>query len=231
MGIAERRGRHRERLRREILGAARSILVTEGFAHFTMRNIAQRIEYSPTTIYLYFRNREELLHQLCEEVYGALYQTLDRAASLPGSPLKRLHASLRAYVEFGLADPTRYRVAFMTRVGPGIDVSSFLEEGKQARRTYDRMRQCVGEALRAAGAPLEVDATVQALWSLVHGLVALLNDHPHFPWVEQGILVERSLDLALRGLRPTRRRPAAAPPARGRTEGAGRARRRGGERG
>ena len=67
MGIVERKKRQRESLRHEILDASREILLAGGYAQLSMRGIAKRIEYSPTTIYLYFKYKDEILYHLCVE--------------------------------------------------------------------------------------------------------------------------------------------------------------------
>src|SRR5690554_886786 len=64
MGIAERRGRDREALRTRIVEAARDIVSEAGLDALSMRSIAERIEYSPGTIYLYFRDKNELLGEV-----------------------------------------------------------------------------------------------------------------------------------------------------------------------
>lgn len=79
--------------------------------------------------------------------------------SFAKGPLARLRVALRAYINFGLVDPTRYRVAFMTKVAPHIGVSSFLDQGTQARRGADTMRQLVSAVLRDPE-PQAVEATL-----------------------------------------------------------------------
>src|SRR5271156_3463451 len=57
MGVRERRARQRKFLRQEILDAASELFVRNGFENVSMRSIADKIEYSPTAIYHYFRDR------------------------------------------------------------------------------------------------------------------------------------------------------------------------------
>jgi AcrR family transcriptional regulator len=64
MGIAERREREKEALRTLIIEAARDILSEQGLDALSMRAIAERIEYSPATIYLYFRDKDELIREV-----------------------------------------------------------------------------------------------------------------------------------------------------------------------
>ena len=61
MGVQERRAREKKELRQEILDAAREMFVEDGYENVSMRKIAEKIEYSPTTIYLYFRDKADLL--------------------------------------------------------------------------------------------------------------------------------------------------------------------------
>ena len=63
MGIKERRERQKEHLREEILEAARELFLKEGVENVSMRAIAKRIEYSPTTIYLYFKDKWDSVSQ------------------------------------------------------------------------------------------------------------------------------------------------------------------------
>jgi AcrR family transcriptional regulator len=60
MGIYERKQREKQRRRRDIINAAQKIFSVKGFNSATMEEIASEAELSPGTIYLYFKNKEEL---------------------------------------------------------------------------------------------------------------------------------------------------------------------------
>ncbi|HEY6844272.1 MAG TPA: helix-turn-helix domain-containing protein, partial [Thermoanaerobaculia bacterium] len=72
MGTKERREREREEVRTLILDTAREMFATEGYEAVTMRRIADRIEYSPTAIYLHFQDKRDLVFQVCEETFARL---------------------------------------------------------------------------------------------------------------------------------------------------------------
>ena len=63
--VLERRERERTELRELILEAARDLFVELGYEGVSMRKVAQRINYSPTAIYLHFADKEALFHELC----------------------------------------------------------------------------------------------------------------------------------------------------------------------
>ncbi len=89
MGIAERREREREEVRRKILDAARDLFARDGYERVTMRAVADAIEYSPTAIYHHFEDKDDLVHALCEEDFGTLLRSLSGQA-MPSDPLLRI---------------------------------------------------------------------------------------------------------------------------------------------
>ncbi len=63
MGVKERREREKSETRDKILDAARELFVTEGYEGVSMRKVAEKIEYSPTAIYVHFADKNELFHE------------------------------------------------------------------------------------------------------------------------------------------------------------------------
>ena len=112
MGINERKTREKQALRDRILEAARRIVIREGFAALSMRKIADAIEYSPATLYLYFASRDEIARALCTQGYAQLLASFEPLAQI-ADPAERLRALARAYVAFGVAHPQTYRLIFM----------------------------------------------------------------------------------------------------------------------
>ncbi len=78
MGIQERKRREREQRRRQIMDAARKVFSIKGFTKTTMEDIAREAELSPGTLYLYFKNKDELYASLSVEVLQHLYEKLKR---------------------------------------------------------------------------------------------------------------------------------------------------------
>lgn len=200
MSIVERKERHKESLRQEILDASREILLAEGYANLSMRRIAERIEYSPTTIYLYFKNKDDILYHLCVETLERQLEVISAAGIDQPSPLLRLRAALRAYIDFGLSEPDRYKIAFMADLSRYVSTASILEHGSVADKLIELMCLRVKEVLVESGCHHDVRCVFQALWAHCHGIVSLVIGHPDFPWVEREKLIESGLDLSLAGL-------------------------------
>src|SRR5436190_22718190 len=113
MGVKERRARQKENIREEILDAARTLFVKEGYEQVSIRKIAEMIEYAPGTIYLYFRDKAEILERICDETFAKLSQKMQAINADPSNPLDGLRRGLRTYIQFGIDNPNHYTVTFI----------------------------------------------------------------------------------------------------------------------
>jgi AcrR family transcriptional regulator len=199
MGVTERREREKQALRQVILTAARELFVKEGYENVSMRRIAEKIEYSPTTIYLYFRDKDELLHEMCNETFALLSRKLNKILAAEGDPVEKLREGLKVYVQFGLKHPNHYYTTFMRPFGKCKEDHPYEEsKGEEAfKKLVESVAACV-----QAGKFRETDvmAISQSLWMTVHGITSLLiTFNPDFPWGEQVRLIDATIDNALRG--------------------------------
>jgi AcrR family transcriptional regulator len=201
MGVQERRSRQKETLRREILDAARDLFARDGYENVSMRRIAEKIEYSPTTIYLHFKDKAELLHHVCEDMFGQLADQLERVGKGASDPVAALRQTLRAYVDFGLRNPQHYRVVFMMPAEyTDMPAEEYfrVSQGGRAFRTLGRAVESCVQAGRFGASGIA--RTTQILWAGVHGVTSLLIAHPDFPWAERGGLIDGMIDTLLGGL-------------------------------
>ncbi len=104
MGITDRKDREKEDLHKSILKAAREVFLEKGYHQTSIRNIAEKIEYSPTTIYLYFKDKDAIFYALHTEGFVMLNSKMSVLFSV-AEPLERLKAMGRIYLEFALQNP------------------------------------------------------------------------------------------------------------------------------
>jgi AcrR family transcriptional regulator len=160
-------------VRAAILDAARELFVHDGVDGLSMRRLAEKIGYTPRTIYLYFADKEDLLSELIEEEVGHLADNLEAAFAKHHAPQRRLEAVALAYVAFGLAHPQAYEAICMVRSHPMTRESAHLGQHVQGKRMLDVLDRAVRESGRAA-AGQDHQVIVQALWCGLHGLTSLL---------------------------------------------------------
>lgn len=202
LGVQERKARQKKFLRQEILDAASELFVKEGYENVSMRRIADKIEYSPTTIYLYFKDKAELLEQVCQETFARLSHVLARIQELPGDPVERLKRGLVAYVKFGLENPHHYRATFMMPIPDGIDEEKLSNPDSPGMQAFDFLRRRVYDCI-AAGKFRKVDPELvsQTLWAGVHGVTSLLIIRcKGFPWAETDQLIHSMVDTLIEGV-------------------------------
>jgi AcrR family transcriptional regulator len=202
LGPKERREREREEIRTRILDAARELFANEGVESVTMRRIADRIEYSPTAIYFHFRDKEALLAELCDCDFRSFAHGFIEIAQI-ADPVERLRAAGRAYVSFGLSNPSHYRLMFMT---PKTTEASTIAKGNPEEDSYAFLRSIVAELMeqgRFRDDITDVDLAAQVMWSAMHGLVSLEIAKCKDEWVEWRPVEERAKavsDMMIRGL-------------------------------
>lgn len=202
MGVQERRAKQKESLRQDILDAARQLFVRDGYESVSMRKIADKVEYSPGTLYLHFRDKAEILDCLCEETFAKLEQKCELIQNDQGDALEGLRRALRMYVEFGLQNPNHYLVTFVLSAGQHQVPDSETRKMHAGLRCFGRLREIVARCAREGRlASNDVEETTQALWAGVHGVTSLLITQCGFPFIEQSRLIQRVVDILIEGVR------------------------------
>ncbi|MCD9185820.1 MAG: TetR/AcrR family transcriptional regulator [Pyrinomonadaceae bacterium] len=188
----------KEILRQEIMDAAREMFVAEGYQSVSMRKIAKKIGYSATTIYLYFKDKNDLLNQLCEQTFFRLAQNITAIYHLSDNPLEKLRSGMREYIYFGLKNPSQYTLVFITPLPRDYEPTE-VNTGEAA---FDTLRQVVSEC---ASANLlrqnDVEVVSQTLWAGLHGLTSLLIQHGGFDFVERELLIGNLIDTLITGIK------------------------------
>ena len=176
----QRRDQEKQDVRQAILDAAAALFREHGYERFSLRQVAERIGYSPTTIYLYFTDKDDLLFTVADVGFTRFGEQLVAAAGSTADPAERLAAMGRAYIDFGLQNPAYYQLMFMQR-GDFL-MAQRAGECEPRIDSFSVLQQAVRDAINA-GAMRSGDAApyADALWALVHGIVAMATTMPFFP--------------------------------------------------
>jgi len=206
MGVKERQEREKLETREKILEAARELFIEKGFEGVSMRQIANKIEYTPTTIYGHFADKDELFMEVCHEDFAKLAGTFTKAARI-ADPVERLRRIGHIYTEFGLENPNHYRRMFMTQNPLAPEgITHLMGKGNPEEDAYEFLRATVTEAMQA-GAFREdlqdVDLIAQTVWAGVHGVISLHLAKCTDNWVPWRSLKKRAelmIDSQMHGL-------------------------------
>lgn len=174
MGINERKEREKELLQKSILTAAREVFLEKGFDQTSIRSIAQRIEYSPTTIYLYYKDKDAILYALHTEGFHLLGSKIEVLNSV-ANPLERVKAMGRIYIQFAMDYPDYYDLMFVQK-SPMNKLDEDHEVWQEGQSTFDGLKftvqQCMDQGYLSFS---DVEAGSYLLWAALHGMCNLYD--------------------------------------------------------
>ena len=192
IGPEARRRRQREEARRSILDASDALLTEGQGDDFSIRELSALCGYSAPTIYHYFGDKDGVIDAVLEERFGRLIEKLHKVELGPDA-LENVERLALAFVEFGVANPTQFRlVSSVSRKGENR-VPPSMEKALDLLRTP--LRQLLSQRGRRGTEP---EAAELGLWALLHGLANLRNTGPDPRWTPQ--VMRSAIDAMLRGL-------------------------------
>ena len=183
--------RRREPSRRAILEATQALLLEGGPEGISIRRVSARCGFKAPTIYHHFRDKTGLIDALLEERFAELLARLQRVQRRV-DPAEYLRALARAFLEFGLDNPSHYALLTAPRLAP----SELLPSAEAAR---ELVFGALSEVARAGALRTpDLESAFQLTWVVLHGVVSLRISRPGYAWSED--LVELALDVIERGL-------------------------------
>ncbi len=145
MGIYERKQREKAQRKIDIINAARKIFSNKGFNSATMEEIALEAELSPGTLYLYFKNKEELHISLSIEILKYLTDEIQKVVPQDISVEEKIDKFRDVFIDVYEYDPN-------------ILINLFhLQSGEALRNlSGDVLRQIKIDSTMAHGAIIDV---------------------------------------------------------------------------
>lgn len=165
----------RQQLRTLIIDAARELFVTRGIDAVSMREIAKKINYSATTLYNHFADKEAILQAMCDEDFLKLASGMHEVMQLPDL-IARIKALSHGYAMFALQNPNHYRLMFMTPRAPCNLETTSIQQGNTEQDAYAQLKFVVKEAFDAELFKPEItnfELIAQTLWASTHGVCSL----------------------------------------------------------
>lgn len=198
-GARKAKGEGHER-RAEILDAAQRIFVEHGYEGATIRKIADAVGLSSTALYLHFREKGEILNEICRLTFERLLDANAGIAALDLPPEARMARMMRAYIDFAFENPDAYRLVYMTRPAEAREGAEAVASGDMGRALYAGFERVVQEVAAAGRLKRPPREAAQVLWAGGHGLASLMITKPYFDWAERERLIETMMTALTEGL-------------------------------
>ena len=197
MGTVERKEREKHEMREMILDAAKKLFMKEGFEHVTIRRIAEEIEYSPATVYLYFADKDAILCALQEVGFRELYKRQHLLTSIK-NPAEKLRACGRIYMDFAMENQELYDLMFIMRAPmKAFQSPADWNIGKDAYEVLQSIiTECIDQGYLNAPSP---QIACFSVWALMHGVVSIfIRDRaPMIPKEHQAEVINGILDFTM----------------------------------
>ena len=170
MGIIERKQEEKQEMHKRILNGARKVFLEKGYEQTSMRNIANEINYSPGSLYFYFKDKSEIFHELHREGFHLLLSQL-KVLNKVADPFERLKAMGRVFIQFAQDNKDYYNLMFIVE-----EPSRMSEAGgfKIAQEAIEQLSSVVKECQKK-GKFKDIDTTYFTFMvlSALHGICAL----------------------------------------------------------
>lgn len=177
MGTADRKAREKEELRTLILSAAMRLFSEKGIEQTTIRNIADAIDYSVGTVYVYFKDKDAILHALHQQGFSQLGGSM-RVLFSVAEPMERLKAMGHIYIGFALQHRDMYDLMFNMKAPMEFLKKQASDEWDEGKATFDVLRQTIIDCLHAGYfSGHQPEPLAYAIWSAVHGMCSLHISH------------------------------------------------------
>ncbi|HEV2149458.1 MAG TPA: TetR/AcrR family transcriptional regulator [Longimicrobiaceae bacterium] len=187
-------------LRAATLDTTRTLLVRDGYENLSMRKIARAVGCSVSSIYLYFANKDQLVHALIDEGFQRWYDVVAEAAGAPGTPPERLELHCRKYVQFGLENPEYYEIMYLLHPNKMERIPK--EMFRRAARSMDILAQlvheCAPDAFRSAE---EARIHAHVVWAILHGVVSTLLAARVDTRIDRSAYIDSSIRFAVDAVR------------------------------
>jgi AcrR family transcriptional regulator len=153
-----------------ILNGARKIFLAKGYEQTSMRNIASEINYSPGSLYFYFKDKSEIFQELHKEGFKLLLnqlKVLDKVAD----PFERLKAVGRIFIQFAQENKDYYNLMFLVEEPvKGTPSGGFQITQEAINKLLNVVKECQKKG-RFKG--LDPDYFTFMVLSAIHGICAL----------------------------------------------------------
>ncbi len=172
-----------EKIKDHIIGEAMKLIIDIGFNNMSIRKLAQRLGMSPTNIYYYYANQDEIYLNIQIQGFQALQTILEQTSLSEKDPYLALEKILRAYLEFGFTHPDYYQIMLNS------NTPRYLEyKGNKIEPIALRAKQMAIDAITVPLKVIEKICTLNPsvpkqdiefrayqIWITLHGMVTLNN--------------------------------------------------------
>lgn len=182
MGIAERREREKEQRQQAIVDAAEQVFFTKGYENATMDEVAEQAELSKGTLYLYFKNKNDLYHAIVCRGMDILYDLFVENSAGLESGVRKIEAVGRSYIDFFKRYPDYFNALLHQEIqhieGGDIEDNPHIQKCQEkGNLIFGLIQEAVREGIKDGSIRPDVDPVMVSiiLWGHATGILQIMK--------------------------------------------------------
>lgn len=184
-------------MRKLIKKAAKQIFAKDGFNNISMRNIATKINYSPTTIYLYYKNKDDLIRDILADYHEEFQAKMAGIICSDDDVLNKLKAFLLLYINQSISNPQTYKllISYRYNLKP-------VTKDRSESSNYQILKGFVTNLIMAGVfEDSDPDFISQSLWLHCYGIATLAVYRPEMIDNQMSEFIEFSINKIIESFR------------------------------
>lgn len=171
-----RKEKDKDQMRNLILDAASKIISNEGIEKLSIRKIANIIEYSPTIIYHYFTDKDDIIFQFISTRYFEIMQNVLKQNATEVNSIDKLKNMVYSYIKTVLENPDIYKAIMLSSDKRVLEHTSVLFEGAtNDRKLMNIFRKLIEQVIKGNNLSSDkIEITIQIIWTSIFGLIMRL---------------------------------------------------------
>jgi AcrR family transcriptional regulator len=171
----ERREKEKELMRELILSAADEIAKKEGAEAISIRKIATKIDYTPSLVYHYFKDKEEIVNCIMKRNYGKIFQAISDTSITETDPRRKFSQMMKRYIETAISMSDAFIAAHMSKNLGTLKHTGFLDEGASNKKIALKALMDTINSLNPDGQTEKAELTAQLIAASAFGLIVKLS--------------------------------------------------------
>lgn len=167
--------------RKNISMAAEQLFIKKGIENTSMNDIAEASGYSKATLYVYFKNKEELVRILVLESMQKLYDYIESALKQNNDTKECYKKICNALVKYQDEYPFYFGMVIET-IDIDFEATNFLPEEKETFLIGEKINELLSLFLKAGiekgdlRSDIEILPTIFTFWGMLSGLIQIANN-------------------------------------------------------
>lgn len=168
--------RRRDRNRQAILDAALALIEVSGVDGWSMRELGDRVEYTPGALYRYFDSKAALLAALTSEAMEQLRARMSGCSASDDS-LTRLEELGLTYLAFAAEQPTLFRLGLIEMPSRRTSAGQDPADDSPYAVLLNEVRVALSSDLLTSTPTFGAEEIAFSIWAYVHGMAVLETTH------------------------------------------------------